>query len=124
MTADATSNASGQTALTIAPAMIKSGPYQTVTAAPADNAELTIRTGGAGTSHKQNLVFVKEAISLAMVPLQVPIGGVGASQETFEGVTVKVVTDFDIKLDENQIRWDIMYGVKVVAQDMIVRHTS
>jgi hypothetical protein len=122
--ADASSNGSGETALTISPAIITSGPYQTVTAAPADNAALTIRTGTAATAYKQNLVFTKEAISLAMVPLEMPLGGVGASQETFEGVTIKVVTDFDIKLDENQIRWDIMYGVKVTAQDMIVRHTS
>ncbi|MAF42877.1 MAG: hypothetical protein CMI54_01735 [Parcubacteria group bacterium] len=122
--ADATSNGSGETALTISPAIITSGPYQTVTAAPADNAALTIRTGTAATGYKQNLVFVKEAISLAMVPLAMPFGGVGASQQTFEGVTIKVVTDFDITNDINQIRWDIMYGVKVVAQDMIVRHTS
>lgn len=125
MRADASSDGSGVTAaLLISPAIITSGPYQTVTAAPADNAALVIRTGAAGTSHKQNLVFTKEAISLAMVPLAMPFGGVGASQETFEGVTVKVVTDFDIKLDENQIRFDIMYGVLVAAQDMIIRHTS
>lgn len=122
--ADATSNGSGETALTISPAIITTGPYQTVTAAPADNAALTIRTGTAGVSYKQNLVFVKEAISLAMVPLKMPIGGVAASQQTFEGVTIKVVGDFDITNDENLMRFDILFGVKVVNQDMIVRHTS
>ena len=122
--ADASSSASGETALSISPAIITSGPYQTVTAAPVDNAVIVIRTGASGTSHKQNLVFTKDAISLAMVPLEMPLGGVGASQQTFEGITVKVVTDFDIKTDENLMRWDIMYGILVAAQDQIIRHTS
>ena len=122
--ADATSSAGGATTLTISPAIISSGPYQTVTAAPADNAALTIRTGAAGTSHKQNLVFIKESISLAMVPLKMLIGGVAASQHTFEGVTIKVVGDFDITNYENLMRLDILIGVKVVAKASIIRHTS
>jgi hypothetical protein len=123
--ADTASDGAGVTAtLLISPAIISSGPYQTVSAVPADNAALTIRTGTAATAYKQNLVFVKEAISLAMVPLAMPIGGVAASQETFEGVTIKVVGDFDIVNDENRMRFDIMFGGKVTNQDMICRHTS
>jgi hypothetical protein len=52
VTADADSGAStGPATLTISPPIITSGPYQTVTAAPADNAAITVKTGTGGTTH-------------------------------------------------------------------------
>ena len=69
--------------------MIISGPYQTVTAAPADNAAITVMTGTAGASYPQNLGFHKNAITLAMAPLDMPEDGASSARENFKGISIR-----------------------------------
>jgi hypothetical protein len=125
VTANATSGAStGPATLTISPAMIISGPYQTVTAAPANNAAITVKTGAAGTSHPQNLAFHKNAITLAMAPLDLPEDGASASRESFKGVSIRAVRQYDIAADKTIFRFDILFGVKAQNSDFAVRLTG
>jgi hypothetical protein len=125
VTANATSGAStGPATLTISPAMIISGPYQTVTAAPADGATITVKTGAAGTSHPQNLAFHKNAITLAMAPLDLPEDGASASRESFKGVSIRAVRQYDIAADKTIFRFDILFGVKAQNSDFAVRLTG
>jgi hypothetical protein len=123
--ANATSGAStGPATLTISPAMIIDGPYQTVTAAPADNAAITVKTGTAGASYPQNLAFHKNAITLAMAPLDMPEDGASASRESFKGVSIRAVRQYDISADKTIFRFDILYGVKAQNSDFAVRLTG
>jgi hypothetical protein len=125
VTANATSGAStGPATLTVSPAMIISGPYQTVTAAPADGAAITVKTGAAGTSHPQNLAFHKNAITLAMAPLDLPEDGASASRESFKGVSIRAVRQYDIAADKTIFRFDILFGVKAQNSDFAVRLTG
>jgi hypothetical protein len=125
VTANATSGAStGPATLTISPAMIIDGPYQTVTAAPADNAAITVKTGTAGASYPQNLAFHKNAITLAMAPLDMPEDGASASRESFKGVSIRAVRQYDISADKTIFRFDILYGVKAQNSDFAVRLTG
>jgi hypothetical protein len=123
--ADATSGAStGPATLTITPAMIISGPYQTVTAAPADGAAIVVKTGAGGSSHKQNLAFHPNAITLAMAPLDLPEDGATASRESFGNISIRAVRQYDITNDQTVYRFDILYGVKAQNADFAVRTTS
>ena len=123
--ANATSGAStGPATLTISPAMIIDGPYQTVTAAPANNAAITVKTGTAGASYPQNLAFHKNAITLAMAPLDMPEDGASASRESFKGVSIRAVRQYDISADKTIFRFDILYGVKAQNSDFAVRLTG
>jgi hypothetical protein len=125
VTADATSGAStGPATLTISPPMIISGPYQTVTAAPADGAAIVVKTGTAGTSYPQNLGFHKNAITLAMAPLDMPEDGVSAARESFKGISIRSVRQFDIINDKTIFRFDILYGIKAQNPDFAVRLTG
>lgn len=125
VTADATSGAStGPAALTISPPIITSGPYQTVTAAPADGAAIVVKTGASGASHKQNLAFHPNAITLAMAPLDLPTQGAEASRESFDNVSIRTVTQYAIGTDTTTYRFDILYGVKAQNPDFAVRTTS
>ena len=125
VTADAASGAStGPATLTISPPMIISGPYQTVTAAPADGAAIVVKTGASGTSHKQNLAFHPNAITLAMAPLDLPTQGAEASRESFDNVSIRTVTQYAIGTDTTTYRFDILYGVKAQNPDFAVRTTS
>lgn len=120
----ASGSTTGPAALTISPPMITSGPYQTVTAAPADDAAITVKTGASGSSHKQNLAFHKNAITLAMAPLDLPEDGATASRESFGNISIRAVRQYDITNDQTVYRFDILFGVKAQNPDFAVRTTS
>lgn len=120
----AAGSTTGPASLTISPPMIVDGPYQTVTAAPADDAAITVMTGAGGSSHKQNLAFHKNAITLAMAPLDLPTEGAVSSRESFGGISIRVVRQYSITSDETTYRFDILFGVKAQNPDFAVRTTS
>lgn len=111
--ADATANGAGAATITISPAIITSGPFQTVSAAPADNAAITL----AG-SHVANLAFHKNAFGLVTVPLELPDGAAFKARESANGFSVRVVKDYDIDTDDDIIRLDILYGVKTLYPEL------
>ena len=125
VTADAAAGATtGPATLTISPPMITSGPYQTVTAAPAEDAAITVKTGAGGSSHKQNLAFHEKAITLAMAPLDLPTDGATASRESFGNISIRAVRQYSITNDKTIYRFDILYGVKAQNPDFACRTTS
>lgn len=119
--ADADSGAStGPAALTISPPIITSGPQQTVSAAPADNAAITV-LGTGGTAYPQNMGFHKNAFALVTCPLEMPDGASFKARESDNGLSVRVVKDYDIDSDKDVIRLDILYGVKAIYPDLASR---
>ena len=119
--ADADSGAStGPATLTISPAIITSGPQQTVSAAPADNAAITV-LGSAQTGYPQNLGFHKNAFALVTCPLELPDGAAFKARETHNGLSIRVVKDYDIDADTDIIRMDILYGWDAIYPDLAVR---
>jgi hypothetical protein len=119
--ADADSGAStGPAALTISPPIISSGAFQTVSAAPADNADLTV-IGTGGTGYTQNLVFHKNAFALAMVPMELPPGAVGPSRQSYKGLSVRVIPYYDGTNDVSNWRLDVLYGYKAIDPRLATR---
>lgn len=118
---DADSGAStGPATLTISPPIITSGAYQTVSAAPADNAAITV-LGTGGTGYRQPMVFHKDAFHLAVVPLELPTGAGAAARVNEDGISVRVVQDYAITTDVSTWRFDVLYGVTPVRPDLAVR---
>jgi hypothetical protein len=122
--ADGSSDGSGNLTLSIAPAIVTTGPYQNVTAAPADNAALTIVTGSANGVYPQNLCFHKNAFALVMADLDLPDGAAFKARESYDNLSVRVVKQYDIDLDRDIIRLDILYGVKTIYPELAVRLTG
>lgn len=118
--ADISANGSGQATISIAPAIITSGPYQTVSAAPADNAAITV-LGTASTAYPQNMTFHKNAIALVNCPLEMPDGASFKDQQNYEGLNVRVVKSYDIDSDVDVIRVDVLYGWKAIYPDLAAR---
>ncbi len=119
--ADVNSGATtGPATLTISPAIITSGPFQTVNAAPADNAAITV-FGTSATAYPQNLGFHKNAFALVTVPLEMPDGAAFKARESHNGLSVRVVKDYDIDTDNDVIRLDILYGTKSIFPDLASR---
>lgn len=124
VTADANSDGSGNATFTVSPPIITSGPYQTVDAAPADNAAITVKTGTGGSQYRQNLAFAKNAITLATAPLDMPPGSVEASQATHKNVSIRTVVYYDGDSDVSTWRFDVLFGVKVQNPGFAVRTTG
>lgn len=121
--ADVSSDGAGNASITISPAIITSGPYQTVDAVPADNAAITI-VGNASTAYPQNLGFHKNAFALVTCPLEMPDGAPWKSRESHNGLSIRVVKDYDIATDDEIIRMDVLYGWKAIYPDLACRLTA
>jgi hypothetical protein len=107
-------------ALTIYPAIIISGAYQTASAAPVDGAQVTIK-GTSATNYRQNLVFNRNAFALACVPMELPEAAKIKARETYKGFSVRLVSDYDITNDRSIWRFDVLYGVKAIDPRQAVR---
>jgi hypothetical protein len=120
VTADGSSDGSGNLTLTIAPQIITSGAFQTCSAAPADNAALTF-VGTANTSYTNNLMFHKNAFALCMVPMVRPPGAVDCSRQSKNGISVRVIPFYDGVNDVSQWRLDCIFGTKTLDPRLAVR---
>lgn len=118
--ADVNSDAGGNLTANISPPIITSGPHQTVNAAPADNAALTI-VGSANTGYRQNLVFHKNAMALAMVPMEMPQAAYNGARESYKGMSVRVIPGYNISTDESTWRLDLLYGRKMIDPRLATR---
>lgn len=116
VTADASSDGSGNATISISPPIYSSGSLQNVSAAPADNAPLSFTLGGAsvGTSAvaAHNLLMHEQAFGLAFVPLEKPEGVHFAAVETDPetGISIRIVRDYSLSTDKFMCRMDVMYG--------------
>lgn len=121
VTANANSGAStGPATISISPAITTSGAYQTVNAGPADDAALTM-VGSAATTYPANLMFHRDAFALVTVPLELPQGASFKARASANGLSVRVINDYDIDNDVDIIRLDILYGVKTLYPEFACR---
>jgi len=118
--ANGSSDGSGNLTLTIAPQIITSGPFQTVSVAPADNAALTF-VGTANTNYSNALMFDKNAFALCMVPMVKPPGSVDCSRISKNGISVRVIPYYDGTNDVSNWRLDVLYGTKTIDPRLAVR---
>lgn len=119
--ADANSGAStGPATITISPPIITSGAYQTVSAAPADSAPITV-LGTASTGYLQNLVFHKNAFALAVVPMVTPEGAVGVTRASYNGLSIRMIPVYTGSDDTSAWRCDVLLGTKTIYADLATR---
>ena len=118
--ADVSANGSGQATLSITPAIITSGAFQTVSAAPADNAVITV-LGSASTGYAQNVAFHKNAFALAVVPMEKPEGAVRCARESYKGLNVRLIPFYDGTNDISKWRLDVLFGVKALDERLACR---
>jgi hypothetical protein len=112
--ADVSANATtaSNTTMTISPPIIFSGPHQTVTlsgVASTDDLTLT-NIGTASTAYRQNMVFHKNTMALAVVPMEMPAAAVGGARESYKGFSCRVIPGYDIINDVSKWRFDLLYG--------------
>ena len=114
----------GATSLSIYPAIVppvggSTVQYQTVDASPANGAAITPMTL-ASSVYRKNLAFCPDAVTMATADLELPKNMQEAARERMDGVSMRMVTGFDIKSDQFITRLDVIYGYLWVRPEWAV----
>ncbi len=108
--------------IVIRPGVVVDGAYQNVSAALPDGGTMTVLPATtAARNTRQNLLYHHNAFALVMVPLPLPEGAAWSRRSTIDGISVRLVKDYNITTDEEVVRVDILYGVKTINGDLAVR---
>jgi len=92
----------------------------TISAFPANDAVVT-PVGAASAQYAQNLVYHKDAISFATADLLLPQGVDMASRQVHNGISLRIVRQYDINSDKMPCRIDVLYGYDVIRPEMACR---
>ena len=121
VTEDVTASGGAYAAVKISPAIYTSShALATVSSFPQAGDTITF-LGGASTQYPQNLVYHRDAIAFATADLLMPQGVDMASRQVHNGISMRVVRQYDINNDRMPCRIDVLYGYNVIRPQMAVR---
>jgi hypothetical protein len=92
----------------------------TIDSFPQADAAVTY-VGAASTSYAQNLVYNKNAITFATADLLLPQGVDMASRQVHNGISLRIVRQYDINNDRLPCRIDVLYGYSTIRPQMAAR---
>lgn len=119
VTADVTGSSTAT--LSISPPLYTaSHALATVDSFPAATAAITM-VGSASTLYPQNLIYHKDAITFATADLIMPQGVDMASRIVHNGISMRIVRQYDINNDRMPCRVDVLYGYSVIRPQAAVR---
>jgi hypothetical protein len=119
----ATNTAAGgaYTAVAISPAIYTANQaLATVDSFPVSGKAVTF-VGTAATQYPQNLIYHKDAITLATCDLIMPQGVDMAARANHNGISMRIVRQYDINNDRMPCRVDVLYGFAAIRPAMGVR---
>jgi hypothetical protein len=117
--ADATAVSTAIT-VTVAPMYSAGNALATVDSLPG-NSKAVVFVGAASTQYAQNLVYHKDAITFATADLLLPQGVDMAARAVHNGISLRIVRQYDINNDRLPCRIDVLYGFSVIRPQMGVR---
>ena len=121
VTAAQTASSGDMVNMAISPPMYTAAnALATIDAFPANNAAVTF-VGTASTAYPQNLIYHKNAITLATADLLLPQGVDMASRQVHNGVSMRIVRQYDINNDRMPCRVDVLYGFNTIRPPMACR---
>ena len=113
---------SGQTSgITIVPGIITAGGRQNVTVTTTSSTAAITWAGTASTNYGVSLAYQKGAFAFATADLVMPGGVDFAAREVFDGVSMRIVRQYDINNDKFPCRLDVLYGYKTLRRRLAVR---
>jgi hypothetical protein len=121
VTADTTASGGSYTNVPISPAIYTPvSALATVDSFPQSSATVTF-LGAASSQFPQNLAYHKDAIAFATADLLMPQGVDMASRQVHNGISLRVVRQYDINNDRMPCRIDVLYGYSVIRPQLAVR---
>jgi hypothetical protein len=125
VTAAETETGSGDMSPAVSPTPYASGVNQNISIS-STGAKLVINltAGGSGAAsgvYTQNLAYHKDAFTFVTADLEMPKGVDFAAREVFDGISMRVVRNYDIVNDKFPCRIDVLYGYKTIRPEWAVR---
>ncbi|MDO9527914.1 MAG: P22 phage major capsid protein family protein [Syntrophales bacterium] len=110
----------------VSPTPISSGAKQniSVVSAGASKAVVFVAAGGSGeasTGYATNLGFQKGAFTMVTADLEMPKGVDFAAREVYDGISLRIVRNYDIVNDKFPCRIDVLFGYKAIRPEWAVR---
>ena len=116
----ASSTSTTTATVTVAPIYSANHALATVNALPA-NGKAVVFVGAPSTQYAQNLIYHKDAITFATADLLLPQGVDMASRAVHNGISLRVVRQYDINNDRMPCRIDVLYGYSTIRPQMACR---
>ena len=117
--ADSTAS-SGTWTVTVAAMFSANSALATMDVLPQNSKAVTF-LGSASTAYPQNLVYHKDAITFATADLLLPQGVDMAARAVHNGISLRVVRQYDINNDRMPCRIDVLYGYSTIRPQMACR---
>lgn len=115
---------SGTTTLTVSPTPVVAGTGVVdgnVTVAPTSSKAVVWTTGAASTVSPQNLAFHADAFTLGTADLEIPSGVGFGSRETMDGISMRILRDYNINTDFTICRIDVLGGFATLRPELAIR---
>jgi len=114
--ADATASGTA-IVVTVAPIYTSNNALATVDSFPVSG-KAVVFVGAASSQYAQNLVYHKDAITFATADLLLPQGVDMAARAVHNGISLRVVRQYDINNDRMPCRIDVLYGFSTIRPQM------
>ncbi len=116
--------ATGGTSIPLYPAIVPGVggdqvQYQTVDVSPDSGADVSVVTLS-GTTYRKNFGYVPEAIAMVTADLELPRGVHEAARDSFDGVAMRIVSDYNVQSDQFITRLDVLYGYLYIRPEWVV----
>jgi hypothetical protein len=124
-TADGTAS-SGSLTVSVSPTPTTSGASQNVelVSAGASKAVVFTAAGGSGDASQvyiQPLLYHRDAFAFVTADLEMPKGVDFAARETHDGISLRIVRQYDITEDKFPCRIDVLFGYKTLRPEWAAR---
>jgi predicted pyridoxine 5'-phosphate oxidase superfamily flavin-nucleotide-binding protein len=116
----ASSTSTTTATVTVAPMYSSGNALCTMVSLPLTG-KAVIFVGAASGSFPQNLVYHRDAIAFATADLLLPQGVDMASRAVHNGISLRVVRQYDINNDRMPCRVDVLYGYNTIRPQMACR---
>ena len=114
--------AGGAGNVTVVTAPTTSGASQNVTLVAAGAGKAVVIFGTASLAVQTALLYQKEAFAFATADLVMPSGVDFARREVMDGISMRIVRQYDINNDKFPCRLDILYGFKTLRAQLATRY--
>lgn len=117
----ATADQSAAGAWGVSPTPITSGATQNITIVSAGASKAVVFSGTASDALTTSMIYQKEAFAFATADLVMPKGVDFAAREVFDGISMRIVRQYDINNDAFPARLDVLYGYKTLRAQFASR---
>lgn len=113
--------AGGAGTISISPSIVLAGGRQNVTIPSGSATAALTFAGTASTAHGISLAYHKTAFAFATADLVMPRGVDFAARESLDGISMRIVRQFDINNGKFPCRLDVLYGFKTLRPQLACR---